>query len=195
MQMFQCWISNYNCARSFFMQGVGIALLSNFFTFRFFISLIQRLSFFSIIRIFICMGVLSQVLLFNWLILSFLWFLSFSFSPVIAVRWLLLAVDVALLFIVYWSVWVLTSVFLDVISECSGTWFEKLSNKMLMTLSFLLISSFKNKFSFSNWFRNLSYFSSHSFFSRVFSKLCSILDSFLRKASLAFWSSFMHFTC
>ena len=180
---------------NFFMQGVGIALLSNFFTFRFFISLIQRLSFFSIIRIFICMGVLSQVLLFNWLILSFLWFLSFSFSPVITVRWLLLAVDVAILFIVYWSVWVLTSVFLDVISECSGILFEKLSNKMLMTLSSLLISSFKNKFSFSNWFRNLSYFSSHSFFSTVFPKLCSILDSFLRKASLAFWSSFMHFTC
>ena len=116
MQMFQCWLSNYKCARSFFMQGVGIALLSNFFTFRFFISLIQRLSFFSIIiRIFICMGVLSQVLLFNWLVLSVLWFLSFSFSPVITVRWLLLAVDVAVLFIVYWSVWVLTSVFLDVI--------------------------------------------------------------------------------
>ena len=54
--------------------------------------------------------VLSQVLLFNWLILSFLWFLSFSFS-----RWLLRTVDVYILFIFCWSVWVLTSVFLDVI--------------------------------------------------------------------------------
>ena len=56
MQMFHCWISNYNCARSFSMQSAGIDLLSNFFTFIFFIILIQRLSFFIIIRI-IDMGV------------------------------------------------------------------------------------------------------------------------------------------
>ena len=110
MQMFYCWISNYNCARSFFMQGVGIALLNNFFTFRFFISLIQRLLSLVLLLEFLFTWVLSQVLLFNWLILSFLWFLSFSFS-----RWLLLAVDVCILFIFCWSVWVLTSVFLDVI--------------------------------------------------------------------------------
>ena len=33
MQMFHLdWISDYNCAKSLFMQSVGIDLLSNFFT-------------------------------------------------------------------------------------------------------------------------------------------------------------------
>ena len=44
------------------MQGVGIALLNNFFTFRFFISLIQRLSSFSIIiSIFIYMDLVTSL--------------------------------------------------------------------------------------------------------------------------------------
>ena len=78
MQIFHCWIYNYNCAKSFCMQSVAIDLLSTFFTFRFFITwsrgslsswLLELLTW-----------VLSQVLLFNWLILSFSWFLSFFFT-------------------------------------------------------------------------------------------------------------------
>ena len=77
MQMFHCWISNYNCAKSFFIQSVEIDLLRNFITFRFFIILIQRLSLLFLLEL--LTWVLSQVLLFNLLILSFLRFLSFFF--------------------------------------------------------------------------------------------------------------------
>ena len=84
MQMFYCWISNYNCARSFFMQGVGIALLNNFFTFRFFISLIQRLSSFSIIiSIFIYMDLVTSLT--SWLTkIAYLMVLIIFFFMVIA---------------------------------------------------------------------------------------------------------------
>ena len=61
-----------------------------------------------------------------------------------------------------------------------------LSNKVFTTVSFLLISSFKNKFSFSSRFKSHSYFSSYSFFLKFLSKFCSISDSFLRKASFRF---------
>ena len=91
-------------------------LCSIFLCFRFFIIRIQRLSFF-IIRIFIDIFyfnfyfmVLSQVSLFSWLILSFFWFLSFSFALVIISWWLLLAMHFCILFLVCWSAWVLTSV-------------------------------------------------------------------------------------
>ena len=90
--------------------------------------------------------VLALILLFNWLLLSFFWFLPFSFElAIMAVIgtccdwYLLLGGDWYLLWIsVYyfqwifscWSVWVLTSVFLDVMQfECSGRWFEKFSIK------------------------------------------------------------------
>ena len=122
VQMFHCWTFNYNCARSFFMQSVGIDLLCNFFTCRFFIILIQSLSFFIMVKL--LTWVLSHVLLFNWLILSFLWFFFF-FSLAIMVQWFLPAVDICILFSVWCSVWRLTLVLLDIIQfECSGTQFE-----------------------------------------------------------------------
>ena len=60
-------------------------------------------AFFSSLLLELLIWVWSQVLLFNWLILNFLWLVSF-FSLAITVRWLLPAVDICILFLVWSSV-------------------------------------------------------------------------------------------
>ena len=101
MEMFHCRISNYNCARSFLCRTLGlICLVSS--SLSDFLSSWSR-AFFSSLLLELLIWVWSQVLLFNWLILSFLWLVSF-FSLAITVRWLLPAVDICILFLVWSSV-------------------------------------------------------------------------------------------
>ena len=78
MQKFHCWISNYNCAKSFLciLLGLICSVISSLSDFS---SSWSRGSLSSLLFELLT-WVLSQVLLFNWLILSCLWFLSFFFT-------------------------------------------------------------------------------------------------------------------
>ena len=102
-QMFYCWIPNITVQGLFYAECWNSDFLSP--SFRAFPS--------SSLLLELLTWVFSQVLLFNWLILSFLWFSSFFLSLAIMVRWLLPTMDICILFLGWCLVWGLTSVCLD----------------------------------------------------------------------------------
>ena len=158
-------------------------MLSNFFTFRFFIILIRRLSYF-IIKIFLDMSFATRITIYLIdleLLLIYIIFFCISYYGAVIVT--CCECLYSIFFLVCWSVWVLTSVFFDVmLFECYVTLFEKFSDKSFMTLPFLLISSFKKTFSSSSWFRSLPWFSPCSFFLKFLPKFCSICDRFFKES-------------
>ena len=96
------------------MQDFGIILLSNFFTFWFFVIVIQRLSFF-VIRIFNDVALVISLAIELIDIELLLVLIIFFFALAVVAQHLLLAVDDCIIFLICCLVWVPTSVFLDVI--------------------------------------------------------------------------------
>ena len=96
MQMFYYWIFNYNSARTFLCRTLGL-LCSVISSRSDFLSSWSGGSLTSLLK-FSLTWVLPLELLFTWLILSLFWSTSFSFVLVIMVQWLLLAVNVCIVY-------------------------------------------------------------------------------------------------
>ena len=148
MQMFHWWVSNSICVRSIFMQDFRIPLLNKFFTFRFFIILILRLSFFTI-RIFFDIGLITS-----------------HYIQLIDIEFLLVLI-----------IFFLTGYYCAVIVTCCGCLYIIFSLLIGLSANFGLFGCYiilmfwyiiwfgllKSSFPFPVDFRSLSYFSSYFF--------------------------------